>query len=155
MDERFKTFTVLIASIGRSIRKIKTEEMAEFDLKSPHVSCLYYLYKAEPMSAKELCDVCEEDKANVSRSIKYLAEKGYVRAEHEHKKRYQTPLVLTEKGRTAGGLVAEKIDSILMAASEGLSEKDREIMYRSLALINDNLQTICALYDGGQHTANN
>lgn len=148
MEERFKTFTVLIASVSRSIRKIKTQEMAEFDLKSPHVSCLYYLYKAEPMSAKALCDVCEEDKANVSRSIKYLEENGYVRAEPAHKKRYQTPLVLTEKGRTTGALVAEKIDNILMAASEGLSESDREVMYKSLALINDNLQHICALYDG-------
>ncbi len=150
MDERFKTFTVLIASIGRSIRKIKTEEMAELELKSPHVSCLYYLYKAEPMSAKELCDVCEEDKANVSRSIKYLEENGYVHADPSHKKRYQTPLELTQKGRTAGALVAEKIDSILMAASEGLPEADREVMYKSLALINDNLQHICARYDGDQ-----
>ena len=148
MEERFKTFTVLIASISRSIRKIKTLEMAELDLKSPHVSCLYYLYKAEPMTAKALCDVCEEDKANVSRSVKYLEENGYVRAEPEHKKRYQTPLVLTEKGRTTGALIAQKIDNVLMAASEGLCEADREIMYKSLSLINENLQRICTLHDG-------
>ena len=41
--ERFQTFTVLITSINRSIHKIKTEEMAEFNLKSAHVNCLYYL----------------------------------------------------------------------------------------------------------------
>ncbi len=153
MEERFKAFTVLVASISRSIRKIKTNEMAELDLKSPHVSCLYYLYKANSMSAKELCDVCEEDKANVSRSIKYLEQNGYVRAEPEQKKRYQTPLALTEKGLAAGAAVAEKIDSVLVEASEGLPEADREVMYRSLALINDNLQRICALYDGGVGTA--
>ena len=33
MQGRFETFTVLITTINRSIRKIKTEEMAEFDLK--------------------------------------------------------------------------------------------------------------------------
>ena len=43
MEERYKSFTVLISGISRSIRRIKTEEMAEFNLKSPHVSCLYYL----------------------------------------------------------------------------------------------------------------
>ena len=47
MIERFETFTVLITKISRSIRKIKTEEMAKFNLKSPHVSCLYYLFKSE------------------------------------------------------------------------------------------------------------
>ena len=146
MEERFKTFTVLIASISRTIRRIKTEEMAELDLKSVHVSCLYYLYKANSLTAKELCDVCEEDKANVSRSIKFLEASGYIHAEPANKKRYQTPLVLTEKGRATGRIVAEKIDRVLMAASEGLSENDREIMYRSLALINENLQRICECY---------
>ena len=147
MEERFQAFTVLIASISRSIRRIKTEEMAEFNLKSPHVSCLYYLYKSDSLSAKQLCDICEEDKANVSRSIKYLEENGFVHAEPTSGKRYQTPLVLTEKGRATGKRVAEKIDSILMAASKGLSEADRAVMYESLSIINDNLQRICDGYD--------
>ena len=43
MEERFETFTVLIARISRSIKRIKADEMADFELKGPHVSCLYYL----------------------------------------------------------------------------------------------------------------
>ena len=43
MEERFGTFTILISKISRSIKRIKSEEMAEFQLKGPHVSCLYYL----------------------------------------------------------------------------------------------------------------
>ena len=78
MMERFETFTLLISQISRSIRKIKTEEMAEFKLKSPHVSCLYYLYKEKTLTAKELCDICDEDKAAISRSLLYLEkEKGF------------------------------------------------------------------------------
>ncbi len=147
MEERFKTFTVLIAGISRSIRRIKTEEMAEFRLKSPHVSCLYYLYKADSLTAKELCDICEEDKANISRSIKYLEENGFVTCHPKTQKRYLTPLCLTDKGREIGKRIAEKIDRILDAASEGLSESDREIFYRSLSLIYGNLQKICGQYE--------
>lgn len=33
MEERFETFTVLIARINRGIKRIKAEEMAEFGLK--------------------------------------------------------------------------------------------------------------------------
>ena len=45
--ERFETFTVLINRISRNIRKIKNQEMAEYNLKSAHVSCLYYIFKAK------------------------------------------------------------------------------------------------------------
>lgn len=147
MEERFKTFTVLVAGVSRSIRRIKTVEMAEYNLKSPHVSCLYYLYKADSLTAKELCDICEEDKANISRSIKYLEENGYITCSSRTHKRYLTPFCLTDKGREIGCRIAEKIDRILDTASEGLSEEDREIFYRSLILIHSNLQKICGQYE--------
>jgi DNA-binding MarR family transcriptional regulator len=147
MQERFQTFTVLIARLNRCIRKIKTEEMAEFNLKSPHVSCLYYLYKADSLTAKELCDICEEDKANISRSIEFLEKNGYLVCRPMPEKRYKSPLVLTEKGRAAGEHIVRKIDAILASVSEGVPEDQREIMYRSLSVICDNLQKICDAYD--------
>ena len=68
MEERFETFTVLIARISRSIKRIKADEMADFELKGPHVSCLYYLSQQDGMTAAELCERCDEDKAAISRS---------------------------------------------------------------------------------------
>ena len=147
MQERFQTFTILIARLNRCIRKLKTEEMSEFGLKSPHVSCLYYLYKADSLTSKELCDICEEDKANISRSIEFLEKNGYIVSRSKTEKRYKSPLVLTEKGREAGERLVRKIDSVLFAVSEGVPEADREIMYRSLSVICDNLQRICDAYD--------
>ena len=147
MLERFETFTVMIARLNRCIRKIKTEEMAEFDLKSPHVSCLYYLYKSDSLTSKELCDICEEDKANISRSIEYLEKNGYLVCKSKTEKRYKSPLILTEKGRMTGEHIVRKIDTILDSVSEGIPEEHREIMYRSLSVICDNLQKICDAYD--------
>ncbi len=146
MKERFETFTVLITNISRSIHRIKTEEMAEYNLKSSHVSCLYYLFKEGQLTAKELCDICEEDKANISRSIKYLEANGYLEGMSTAHKRYQTPIVLTEKGRTVAGGIVEKIDGVLAFSSEGLSEAEREIMYKSLLIISKNLQRKCEEY---------
>lgn len=147
MQERFQTFTVLIARLNRCIRKIKTEEMAEFDLKSPHVSCLYYLYKLDSLTSTELCNICEEDKANVSRSIDFLEKNGYLVCRSKTEKRYKSPLILTEKGKETGERIVQKIDAILDAVGEGIPEKDRVIMYRSLSVICDNLQKICEIYD--------
>lgn len=146
MYERFKNFTVLITKINRSIHKIKSEEMAEFHLKSPHVSCLYYLYKEGALTAKQLSDICEEDKASLSRSLDYLEENGYVSCASSAKKRYKAALTLTEKGIEVGARIAEKVDRVLDPASLGLSVENREIMYESLALISDNLEKICKKY---------
>lgn len=147
MNEKYKTFTVLMASINRSIRKIKTEEMAEFHLKSPHVSCLYYLFKEDALTAKELCEICEEDKANVSRTIDYLETNGYLIRQNEDNKKYKSHLALTEMGRSVASKIAEKIDRILDEAGAGIQEAEREIMYRSLFQISSNLQKRCSQYD--------
>ena len=147
MDRRFETFTLLITGVNRCIRKIKAEEMAEFDLKTSHVSCLYYLYKTPSLTARELCDVCEEDKANISRAIKFLETNDYLVPRDRSHRQYQHPLVLTEKGRRVGEYICRRVDSVLDEASRGLSDEHREIFYHSLALIHDNLQHICAQYE--------
>jgi len=116
--------------------------MAEFNLKSTHVSCLYYLYKYGSLTSKDLCDICDEDKANISRSIKFLETGGYLTCASKAKKRYLSLVELTEEGKNIGKHIAEKVDRVLISASEGLSEKDRVIFYRALALINQNLQNI-------------
>lgn len=147
MQERYRLFTTLITNINRSIKRIKTEEMAEFELKSVHLSCLYYLHKEGSLTAKELCRVCEEDKANISRCVELLEENGYIKPRPKDTKRYKTPLELTEKGHSAAEVIDAKVDRILEEASSGLSDSDRDILYRSLGLISENLQKICDNYD--------
>ena len=149
-SERFSAFTVLVANINRCIRRIKAEEMAEFDLKSPHVSCLYYLHAMGPLTAKALCDVCGEDKAALSRSLEHLEALGYIECAASSKKRYKSPLALTESGREIAARLVEKIDGVLSLAGEGMDEGEREVMYRCLAIVNDNLIDICDRYE---HTA--
>ena len=146
MKERFETFTTQIAKISRAIRRIKTEEMKDFNLKSPHVSCLYYLFKNESLTAKQLCDICDEDKAAISRSIDYLEKNNYLICDSKTEKRYKSPIMLTEKGKGVGKAIAEKIDNILIVASHGLTDADRQNFYKSLLLISDNLQKITEEY---------
>ena len=149
MTERFETFTVMIAGISRAIRRIKTEEMAEYELKSPHVSCIYYLYRSEePLTAAELCGYCDEDKAAISRSIEYLEANGLIEKRAEKNKRYRTPLRLTEKGREIGEKLSKKIDGILNLAGNGMTDDERATFYKFLRLIHDNLNSICDSYDG-------
>ena len=152
MEQRFELFTALIAGLSRAIRKIKSEEMVEFHLKGPHVSCLYYLYKQGELTAKELCDLCEEDKANMSRTIDFLERNGYVLCATKSRHRYRAPLSLTEQGNVIGRHIAERIDRVLMAAGEGVSEEERCAMYDILSRIHTNLQKVCDAYDEKKKT---
>ena len=147
MEERFQAFTVLVSNLNRCIYKIKTDEMAEYNLKSSHVSCIYYIYRYGSLTPKELCDLCGEDKANISRALKYLEENKYLVINNDSNKKYQRPIVLTENGVKIGKHLSEKINEILSIASEGLSEEKRNIMYEGLSLINNRLNKICDEYE--------
>ena len=128
MEERFEIFTVLLNRINRNIRKIKNKEMANYELRSPHVSCLYHLYISEELTSKDLCERCEEDKATISRSLDYLEKNNYLICKSDSKKRYNAPFELTEKGVRAGKRIADKIASVLDEISIGIFFRQNHIV---------------------------
>ncbi len=142
MQERFETFTVLINRISRNIRKIKIQEMMDYNLRSVHVSCLYYLYTNKGSTATELCERCEEDKATISRALDFLEKNEYIICETQNAKRYKSPMYLTEKGQVVGKMIADKIDNVLDAISDGLTEEERVAFYRSLSIISESLEKV-------------
>ena len=142
MQERFETFTVLINRISRNIRKIKNQEMAEYNLRSAHVSCLYYLYTNKGATATDLCERCEEDKATISRAVDYLETNGFLTCESKSAKRYKSPLILTEKGNEAGQKIANKISGVLDTISDSLTDEERVAFYHSLSIISESLEAV-------------
>ena len=149
MIDRYQSLTVEIARISRYIKKIKTKEIADIDpsLKGPHISCLYYIYKSNgKMTAKEISDICDEDKASISRSIDYLETNGYLTCNCKTEKRYKSHLYLTEKGNEISEKITLKIDDIVDLAGIGLTEENRIIFYKSLFLISKNLKNIYDSY---------
>ncbi len=126
--------------------------MAEHNLKGPHVSCLYYIYKSKSLTATELCELSTEDKAAVSRSIDYLEKNGFLTEKSSGRKKYRAPIELTEKGKEVAMKVAEKVDRVIEMAGEGLSDHERDVLYMGLSKISDNLDRICLTYDGKNQT---
>ena len=143
MENRYELFTGLITKINRLIKRIKTDAMAEFELKVPHTSCLFYLYTDGSLNATQLCERCESDKGAMSRTLDFLEKEGYITFDKCGARKYKNPVKLTEKGVLVGEKLSEKIDNVLMRAGEGLADDDRVKLYAGLALISDNLQGIC------------
>ena len=142
MQERFEIFTVLINRISRDIRKIKNQEMIAYHLRSTHISCLYYIYSLDGVTAAELCEHCEEDKATVSRALCYLEDNGFIYRNTDCFKRYKSPLYLTDKGQAAGKRIAEKISDVLDTIGCTLTKDERAAFYRTLSAISRILDDI-------------
>lgn len=139
---RFEMFTILISKINKNIKKIKNLEMAEYNLRSMHVSCLFYLYINETLTASDLCEKCAEDKATISRTLDYLEENDYVLCNSNLVKRYNSPFTLTEKGKTIGKKVFDKINEVLKELNGCLTEEERIQFYNHLNKICYSLEEI-------------
>ena len=142
IEDRYTVLTILFSKITRAMRKIKAEAMKEYNLKGSHVSCIFYLSKnPKGLTNKELCDICNEDKAAISRALAYLEENKFV-TYNKSDKIYKTPITLTRKGKEIGNYLKEKIHSILFEASSEIDKEDLEAFYRGLLNISENLDKI-------------
>lgn len=149
MEQRYQTFTGLILNISRCIQKIKNEEMLALGLKGKQVQCLFSLYQAsDGASLTELCELCDEDKGAMSRTVKELAEKGLVYVAEKEDQKYRNPIKLTATGQAAAKVVVDKIAAMVDTGSNGISDAERDTLYQTLTQISGNLTQICENYGG-------
>lgn len=144
MLNRFARFSLAIAEIDRCWHKLAAEEMAKYELNSPHAVYLNALHQhKEGITAAKLGELCCKNKADVSRMISILEKKGLVRKEGTGGNLYRAKLVLTEEGRQAAEHVRERAAVAVELAGAGLSDENRKIFYIALEQITANLQTLC------------
>ena len=144
MLDRFAKFSYSISEIHRCWHKLAAEELAPYGLNSPHAIYLKTLFDAEPegITAAQLGEICGKDKADVSRMVAILEQKGLVRKVAVGKNMYRAKLVLTEAGREAAEHVRSRAAVAVELAGSGLSEQERETFYKALALITENLRKL-------------
>ena len=144
MITRFEQFSAAISTIYQSMAKIERVEMAKYGLKGPHAQCLLTMNRySDGITAARLCEVCDKDKAAISRTIGELEEYGMIYRVDPEGKRYRTKLILTDKGREVAQNVNDLVHLAVSQASAGYDAKNRETFIRVLNLIAGNLQTIC------------
>ena len=138
MLQRFELFVSGITVCYKYIQRIKAMEMTELGLKGTHVMCLFFLYRHEDgLTATELCRMCTEDKAAISRTLSTLREKGCIQSEGNA---YRAKWTLTEQGRAVTDRVCKLVDQWVGSGGEGLTEDDREVFYKVLEHISANLR---------------
>lgn len=140
MIQRFDAFVSGITSCYKYIQRIKSMEMTEFGLKGTHVMCLYYLRQNPAgLTASQLCGLCAEDKAAISRTVSELRSRGYITSLSE--KAYRAMLTLTAAGQEVARKFDRLIEGWVTAGGDGLTDEERSDFYKSLAVIAENLRS--------------
>jgi len=143
MLRRFEEFSFAISGIYHNIQKIEREEMDKYGLKGPHAQYLVAMTRCpEGLTAAQLSEMCDRDKAAVSRALNEMEKRGLVIRELANDTAYRALLKLTETGSSAARFVCEKIAQAVELAGSGLSEEERTIFYSVLSRIGANLRAI-------------
>lgn len=139
MVERFEKFSLSIAEISRCWHKLAAEEMKVYGLKGAHALYLTTLYRyPQGITVPELCELCLKDKSDASRMLAILEKKELVRKEGG----YGGTVQLTEAGLQAARQVRSRVCRAVEEAGKELSAEEREIFYKALGSITENLQRL-------------
>lgn len=144
MLNRFAKFSQSIAEIDRCWHKLAAEEMAKYELNSPHAVYLNTLYDSgeEGITCAQLAALCGKNKADVSRMVAILEKKELIRRVAVGGNMYRAKLVLTPVGKLAAEHVRQRAAIAVELAGSGLTQQERDIFYRALEQITANLQTL-------------
>ena len=145
MLDRFEQFTSMISALHRDVQKIERDEMEKRGLRGAFAQYLLAISRhPEGITAAALCEVCDKDKAAVSRIISEMEVKGLLEKENDGISQYRARLRLTPEGQATAAFVRERASAAVELAGSGLSDEDRKAFYSALVLISANLQKICA-----------
>ena len=140
MLDRFERFSYAISEISRCWRKLASEELAKYGLKSPHATYLTTIYRhPEGITVPRLCELSGKDKSDASRMIAILEEKGLAEKKVVDGSLYRGLIVLTDEGKHAAEQVSLRAERAVELAGKDLTNETREIFYQALESITENL----------------
>lgn len=143
MINRFAQFSYVISSIYRNIQKIEHDEMVKLGYKGAYAQYLVAMVRQpNGITSSKLCEICDKNKAAVSRILSEMEEKGLVLRDHS----YNALITLTKKGENLAHYVCEKAELAVNEVSKELNSEQRRLLYSTL---NQITETVQRLSDGG------
>lgn len=141
MIKRIEHFSTTVAGINRYIRKLARIEMAQGGYSSAYAQYLAVLYNYEEgLTAIQLSEMCDKDKAAISRAVASMTEKGLVYRARINNRSYGYRVCLTEEGIRMAELVCSRSQNIVDGVLEELSPEERELFHNTMARVADRLR---------------
>jgi len=140
---RYQQFSYIVSVINRQIQKIERDVMEKHGYKGAFAQYLVAMSRHdEGLTSAQLSEMCDKDKAAVSRVVAEMIEKELVVRRCENETVYRAKLFLTVKGRRIADYIADCAASAVEAVGNELSDAERKMFYTTLDFIAGKLQII-------------
>ena len=134
--DRFNKFCSLLGGATKSINKLKSKYMMHYGLTSAHTMCIRYLdVSPEGLNRMELAEMCDIDKAQISRTVNELCAKGYLTESENETNNYRKRLKLTPMGKDTADEINKAVNEIHAFVSDDLSAEQLETFYSTFDVI--------------------
>lgn len=144
MQSRYEQFSASISSIYQSIQKIEKNEMIRYGSRGIYAQYLAALLRyPDGMTAAKLSEICDRDKAAVSRTVADMEKEGLLMRRNQGENKYRALLQLTDEGKRAAQFVARQAQFAVEEGGQGLSDEERLRLQQMLSLIARNLEKLC------------
>ena len=143
MLNRFEQFSYVISGINRYIQKTERDEMIKYGYKGAYAQYLVALHRyPDGLTAAQLCEICDKDKAAVSRIVVEMEERGLVIRQSDNERYYKAMILLTEEGKRISDHVCERARAAVAAVGIEMNEEGRKVLYETLDFIAAKLQIL-------------
>ena len=143
MIDRYERFSYFLSATSRSLQKLERDEMEKQGLKGACAQYLVALYRSDNgLTASQLCDLCDKDKAAVSRMITELESRGLVFRIGNNNNFYRARVLLTDAGKKAALKVCQLVNSAVMSIGTELTEEQRASFYDCFEILSKRLEEL-------------
>lgn len=139
----YELFPAAVFRLYRDVIRIEQRDMEKHGLRGSMAQYLAMLWQfPEGITAARLSEICDKDKAGVSRTVAQMEQLGLLTRQGGSASGYRARLVLTDKGKELAGEIRRRGREALAAAGEGMEGEQWESLCRTLWKIADRLQVL-------------
>ena len=141
VGDNFERFAQMLSTASKSIFRLKSRCMSKYGLSSTHTLCLRSLYEnSEGMTKSEIAEFCDIDKAQITRIMSELVDKGYVVAD-KSMRAYNRKFLLTQEGLRITEEINGTVETVVKYVNQDIPKEDIEHFYSIFEAINEKLRS--------------
>ncbi len=143
MLSRYEQFSFIVSGINRHIQKLEHDEMVKHGCKGAYAQYLVAMrHYPQGVTAAQLSEICDKDKAAVSRIVAEMIDKGLIVRKAASETMYRAKLTLSAEGEKVAEYIVNRASAAIEAMGDELSDEQRITLYKTLDTISHKLYTL-------------
>ena len=138
----FEQLSIGVHELYLTMHRVETKQMEKYGLRGAYVKYLVaLLHTPDGLTISQLCEICDQDKAAVSRAVSELVGREFIWRDNPRKNHYRAKLKLSERGAELAKEVCNSSKAVFDEAIEGFSPEQRDAFYEFMFAVSENLHS--------------